>query len=99
MFYRPQFRLTRFVDSLPSIQRVINFDWNDIADTLRAYPGQWAELSSETAKATTTASQRIAHRINGGEIVPMPKGTFEAKTRQNVVYVRYIGEDHGREHG
>lgn len=64
--------------------------WAELAQELRARSGEWAELVEEVPI-------RIAHEINQGMLAPFrPIGTFEAVTRNGVVYVRHLGADGGQ---
>jgi hypothetical protein len=59
-----------------------------LADTLRAKPGEWANLGER--------SSSVAYNIRKGQGAFAPEGSFEATTRATkgnraLVYVRYIG--------
>jgi hypothetical protein len=69
--------------------------WPEIADALKARPGEWARVT-EGQKATT--ARTLAYRINTGKFVSFrPAGAFEAVSRKQgdgtFVYARYVGED------
>jgi hypothetical protein len=63
--------------------------YEDDAATLRAHPGEWAQLNLDHVKPTTRA--KYAQMIKVGKLNDFPKGEFEAMTRRGEVWVRYIG--------
>lgn len=68
----------------------------ELAEALRARPGEWAIFSEDGAPANAT------HIKQGKRAAFRPAGSFDAVTRSHpgsrrcVIYVRYIGEEHGR---
>lgn len=67
--------------------------WKRAADTLRARPGEWANLG--------TINTSYANRISRGELKDFrPAGSFETvmrnvgagKRHEGTIYVRYVGE-------
>lgn len=68
--------------------------WADVADDLRARPGEWA-LIAETAVATNSG---LATQIRMGQMVCFsPAGDFDAETRRKdgvrKVWAVYVGDD------
>lgn len=71
--------------------------WQDIADTLRARPGEWAVVDEAAVSSTN------ANNINSGRVVSFrPVGAYEATSRKgiseetgktvHVIYARYVGD-------
>ena len=63
------------------------YDWQAVADRLRAHPGQWFTLDDAPPHATSW-------QVNRGLITAMrPAGDFDATRSEGVLYVRYVGTD------
>jgi len=80
----------------PLPRRGIDIDWSEIADQLRARPGEWAIVrSADKSKRSTMASN--ASNIQRGALAQFrPPRSFQAATRivdgQACLYARYVGE-------
>lgn len=85
---------TKFVKGLPpasrgSYQRTPKPEHQKIADSLRKRPKVWAEISEHP---TVSSARAFGQSIRGGKNLAFtPPGTFEATTRGNKVWCRYIG--------
>ncbi len=67
--------------------------WNQVAEQLRARPGQWAVVEDDMP-ANRTA---IANHIRQGAILAFaPSGTYDATSRSKqgrvTIYARYVGD-------
>jgi hypothetical protein len=80
-------------DVPPKVEGYI--DWREIAKELRAHPGQWAEVVVKEGDNAVTAAWAAARYMTRGQTPHFPRGEFEATTRKNVVYGRYVGKRGG----
>ncbi|QPR39542.1 hypothetical protein [Brevibacterium casei] len=64
--------------------------YRDDADTLRAHPGEWAQLNLDHLKPASRV--KYSNSINSGKLQDFPRGDFEAMTRRGEVWVRYVGK-------
>jgi hypothetical protein len=67
-------------------------NWQEYADVLKSDPGTWYELSDH---GMTIPTLRVyGGRIRAGFLMAFrPKGAFEAKTRGDRLWARYVGAD------
>lgn len=68
--------------------------WQDVADELRAHPGDWALI----AESPVTSNSGLATQIRMGQAVCFsPAGDFDAETRRmdgvRKVWAVYVGDD------
>lgn len=66
------------------------YDWYATAAALRNRPGEWAIVIASGEAHSKRAAQDVARYIRNGS-GNMPKGMFEATTRGDEVFARYIG--------
>lgn len=81
----------KFVDAPPPPQKGRNALYAAFREALRARPGEWAIWPREMKDRKI--AQLTAGNINRGGTKSFPKDEFEARSSDNVVYVRYIGGD------
>ena len=74
----------------PTSTRVNNGKWEKTRAELVANPRRWARLRD--FKNSANARSAAAHIRRGGSGW-RPAGAYEAASRQNAVYVRYVGTD------
>lgn len=79
-----------FVDSPPPPSRGRNGLYDAFRNALRARPGEWAVWPREL-KNKATAWQTVGN-INRGDGAWRPVGSFEARSSEAAVYVRFIGD-------
>lgn len=66
------------------------YDWATKASELRERPGDWAIVVKKGEAPNARAAQNVTRYIKQGSR-NMPKGQFEAETRGDVVYARFVG--------
>lgn len=79
-----------FVDEPPR-HASYKYNWNEIIADLKGNPGRWAVITGNNVKGTVSSANGTRHHINAGHVPGMPRGEFEATTRGNVIYARYVG--------
>ncbi len=62
------------------------FSWYDVAEILRAEPGEWFRIPDGHPGAVATCI------VRGMPQAFLPAGSFEACTRKGVLYIRFAGE-------
>jgi hypothetical protein len=82
-------------DPPSSCQRRTGGDWGKVAADLRANPGQWAIVLTDTRERCNTRRQTI---VQGRMTVFQPAGSFQSVTRANddgtvSTYARYVGDE------
>lgn len=83
--------MVKFVEDVPRDNQR-KYDWTAITAALRANPGKWAIIEADGVKGTNTAAQATSRNIRNGRIKGLAKGEFDAMTRGNTVYARYVGK-------
>lgn len=64
------------------------FPWHEVAEALRARPGEWALLREGMDGRST------AYNVKHARFTPFrPEGAFDAVARGGRVYVRFIGTE------
>lgn len=85
----------RVVDDLPESGRAqgrrIPEQRQALIDFARANPGKWIEYRS-TEEDPYKKAYDLSSNIRAGKVGFAPRGDFESVARQNVVYVRYVGD-------
>jgi hypothetical protein len=79
-----------FVNSLPADGRN-KYDWPVIFEELRQNPGVWGVVTGTNVIENPDAAQAAARNIRRGNVGGAILGEFEATTRGNTVYARYVG--------
>lgn len=63
--------------------------WRAILDDLLSEPGRWALV--DICRSDHVAGS-VAHSIRTGKMIPLTRGDFEATSRRDHVYARYLGD-------
>lgn len=66
------------------------YDWDETARELRERPGEWAIVLESGEAPSKRAAQDVTRYIKRGSRT-MPQGEFEALTRGDRVFARYVG--------
>lgn len=67
--------------------------FRQLAEQLKERPGQWA-LAESGLNSYRTQAAVMATRINKGELTTFrPRGSWQAKTSKDELYIRYVGVD------
>jgi len=85
----------RVVDDLPDsgafAGRQIPEQRRQLIDFAKANPGRWIEYQSTENDPYKQASHFVGN-VRQGRCGFSPKGSFEAVSRDKLVYIRYVGE-------
>src|SRR6267142_804815 len=82
----------KFLSSLPPLTNgrpvgSLNIDYGAIRQAIKARPRMWGELGY----VGPDAAGNLVWRIKQGQMGFVPRGAYQATSRQGTVYVRYIG--------
>lgn len=78
-----------FVDEPPAQRHGRNGIYDAFRQALKARPGEWAIYPKEFA--TTSSATATVANLKRGNSSKYPRGEYEARSSQKVVYVRYTG--------
>lgn len=79
-----------FVEELPPDQSH-NYDWAGVVAALKQHPGQWALLEGVARKPSKTGARYMMRCLKNGMVSGVEPGEFDAATRGDKVYARYLG--------